>query len=143
MLEIVLRSHTALNVSKFYSTLVCAPCQTLKECLKEISKFDSVPPTDSDAVRHLVKSRYGGLLEVVDAGYIPVIQFRHQTVKDFITAPGFLNMISDRGYSVLEENGYSFLYKARLIKAVVLHSKDDFGPSEAAYNIYLARLYGN
>jgi hypothetical protein len=143
MLEIVLRSHTPLSISAFRSALAIAPCQTLKECLKKILESESVASADFDAVRRRVKSRCGGLLEVADAGVGPVVQFMHQTVKDFIIAPGFLNMISDQGYSVPEENGYSFLYKARLVEAVVLQSKDEIAPSEAAYNIYLARLYGN
>jgi hypothetical protein len=63
-----------------------------------------------------LKSRCGGLIEEVPFrnkdGELngTIIQFMHQTVKDFVSKPGFRQLITNENHQT-KENGYSFLAK--------------------------------
>lgn len=112
MLEIVLRSDEQLDIDTFMDCLICAPCKTLKDC---VAKLKAEIPTSrtSDSVTRRLKSRCGGLIELIacsESG-IAKLQFMHQTVKDFISLPEFQKLITQEDNLIPGENGYTFLSK--------------------------------
>jgi hypothetical protein len=112
MLEIVLRSDEQLDIDTFMNCLVCAPCETLKDCVAKLEAESSTPRTPDSVTRRL-KSRCGGLIELIacsESGKAK-LQFMHQTVKDFISLPGFQKLITQEDNLTPEENGYTFLSK--------------------------------
>lgn len=73
----------------------------------------------NEQCQYRLKSRCDGLIEEVPyknkngCGDSTVIQFMHQTVKDFVSKPGFRQFITNED-NESKENGYSFLAKYNL-----------------------------
>jgi hypothetical protein len=137
MLEIVLRSDEQLSVESFMGCLICARCKTLENCIAKLETELSTKPSSDSVIRRL-KSRCGGLIELITdskSGQAK-LQFMHQTVKDFISLPGFQKLITQEDNLIPEENGYTILCKRLLaIELSRLHKIDtDLMP------VFLARL---
>ena len=64
MLEIVLRSDRQLDLERFMGCLICAPCETLENCVAKIEAEISMPRS-SDSILRRLKSRCGGLIELI------------------------------------------------------------------------------
>lgn len=123
MLEVVLRAGGSLREDLFRIATVCAPYQTLQGCCDKdlLFNINCALSEHIDSTKRRIKSRCGGLLELIHPrdelnGFDPKprIQFMHQTVKNFVDAPGFQKLFTHQGHSIPAENGYSFLYKAQL-----------------------------
>lgn len=135
VLEIVLRSDWPIEEYDFWLAVLCAPCRTIDECEGKIpikrpgsnnmpSSFRACQEQNlkdlvgsRDHRQRRIKSRCGGLIELASssASADPVLQFMHQTVKDFVGEPGFRQfMIVENNKSA--ENGYSFLAKYGLFQ---------------------------
>ena len=112
MLEVVLRSDERLGIDTFMDCLICAPCKTLKECIARLEAEIPTPRTPDSVIRRL-ESRCGGLIELIvdSVSGEAELQFMHQTVKDFISLPGFQKLITQEDNLIPEENGYVFLSK--------------------------------
>lgn len=165
MLEIILRADQPVEEEDFWLAVACAPCQTLEGCFGNLT-MRSFPPSNErsslrveegvqkinpidligskDQRQRRLKSRCGGLIEMFDTrGPRDILlQFMHQTVKDFVSKPGFRQLITGEDND-LAENGYSFLAKygiAQLAKARRFRVVDDpFIPSWFAYLNYGSR----
>jgi hypothetical protein len=136
MLEIVLRSGKPMRPHDFWLAVECAPCQTLEACVAKIpmkaylpasdwakalkdlhpARYESLyissdaEPSEESRRQRRLKSRCGGLIELVPSSEGQVLQFMHQTVKDFVGKPGFRQLITNEDNDS-KENGYSFLAK--------------------------------
>ncbi|KAH8745420.1 hypothetical protein F5882DRAFT_262810, partial [Hyaloscypha sp. PMI_1271] len=110
ILEITHRSTERQSLIDYINAIQCAPCQTLHQCtdgliLKELS------PEKIDDFKRFIKSRCGGLVELVGSDQHLTLQLMHQTVKDFIGKSEFQRTISGLSGAYSYENGYSFLAK--------------------------------
>jgi hypothetical protein len=115
MLEIVLRTDEQLSIKRFIGCLICAECETLENCIARLQTEISTP-LSSDSVIRWLKSRCGGLIEPISSSEYRMakLQFMHQTVKDFISLPGFQKLITQEDNLIPVENGYSILSKQLL-----------------------------
>ena len=117
ILEIVLRSDHRISLGDLQAAVECSFGLNLDECIAKISK-DASEPISLPQFQRRLKSRCGGLVEVVGVGSNSVVQFMHQTVKDFVTQPGFRRRILPIDPSESAENGHSFLAKYGMARLV-------------------------
>lgn len=136
MLETVLRYDGELKAEELSGVLACSTITTLKGTSKKFPFPTSADAAESQLARRL-RSRCGGLLELetrvksaskrrflaggssdsssessraepsVEAASI--VRFMHQTVKEFVSLPGFRQLVLPKGYKLPLENGHSFL----------------------------------
>ena len=137
MLETVLRYDGELKAEELSGVLACSTITTLKGTSKEFPFPTSADAAESQLARRL-RSRCGGLLELetraksasklrdfsshprlggfsdssraepsVDAASI--VRFMHQTVKEFVSRPGFRQLVLPKEHKLPLENGHSFL----------------------------------
>jgi NACHT domain len=109
--EILVRSNRALRLRQLARAIDSALCDTLQRSITELERGANSSAPLNDLLRRL-QSRCGGLVEVVNGGANPFVQFMHQTVKELVGKPGFHNLILGRHISPLRQNGHSFLFKA-------------------------------
>jgi hypothetical protein len=117
ILEIVLRSDHRISLGDLQAAVECSFGLNLDECIAKIPK-DTSEPINLPQFQRRLKSRCGGLVEVVGVGSNPVVQFMHQTVKDFVTQTGFRQRILPMDPSESAENGHSFLAKYGMARLV-------------------------
>lgn len=135
MLEIVLRSDFPMEEYDFWLAVLCSSCQTIDDCKARIGVSKNILPNESDRDRgntsqehaltslagskdqrqRRIKSRCGGLIELSEVresgeSITVSVQFMHQTVKDFVSKPGFRMLITEEE-NESAENGYSYLAK--------------------------------
>lgn len=135
MLEIVLRSEFPIKEYDFWLAVLCSSCQTIDDCKARISVPENSLPKkpnkhegntsqenaltniagSKDQRQRRIKSRCGGLIEILEVRGLeePItvsVQFMHQTVKDFVSKPGFRMLITEED-NESAENGYSYLAK--------------------------------
>ncbi|RDW89694.1 hypothetical protein BP6252_01726 [Coleophoma cylindrospora] len=109
MLEIAFRSTYPLEVEVFWSCVTCAPLKTLKDCFPVL---ETTRPS-IETIKRRIRSRCGGLLETVASlAYDEiVVQFMHQTAKEFVGTPGFTRLLLPNKKELPTENGFSFVFK--------------------------------
>jgi hypothetical protein len=109
MLETVLRYNGELTVQHLSGILACSSTKSLKDIPRELP----YPPLANMAESHLarrLRSRCGGLLELEKRDESrSIVQFMHQTVKEFVSQPGFRQLVLPQERDLPLENGYSFL----------------------------------
>jgi hypothetical protein len=123
MLEVVLRSETLLTLDEFSATLACASRPSFEDCLVQL-RSERLRPTKVDDITRIIKSRCGGLIEIIYArdtareGIKNVtrdstvyVQLMHQSVKDFLGKPQASKHILGPDHPLPSENGYSYLTK--------------------------------
>jgi hypothetical protein len=137
MLEVVVRSQRQLSIEEFMGALQCAPCQTIDECLAVLAE-QSLELTSPEKTTRLIRDYAGGLLELVRLRGSWIVQFMHQTVKDFISTPGFMHRLLGPELNEIFENGHSFLAKFRIAWAV---SKNSGWAISASENALLAMFH--
>jgi hypothetical protein len=77
MLEIVSRSDGGLSILDFISCLICAPCETLEQCVAGLKAENTIPPS-ADTVRRRLKNRCGCLIGLMESEDEPLVQFMHE-----------------------------------------------------------------
>jgi hypothetical protein len=117
MLEIAVRSSRLLSVQEFMGALSCASRESFDECMACLSS-QWRQPASSETVRRRLREYGGGLLEVLHFNESCVVQLMHQTVKDFISTPGFIHRVLGADVNMVFENGHSFLAKYFIAQAV-------------------------
>jgi ankyrin repeat protein len=117
MLEVVVRSSRLLSIEEFIGALECASCENLDQCIMRTSSQLSNPAFTRSAI-HYLREYAGGLLEAVSINSSLFVQPMHQTVKDFLNAPGFLHRVLGAEANTVFENGHSFLAKYFIMQAV-------------------------
>lgn len=133
MLEIVVRSSRLLTIGEFIGVLRCASCETIDQCVAHLSNQASELKLSETAIRRL-REDAGGLIEVLFVNGSWVVQLMHQTVKDFISTPGFMHRVLGTEVNAVFENGHSFLAKYYMAQAVM--------PTEDQDNLTEASLLG-
>ena len=120
VLEIVNRAPRNLSVQQVTGAASCALGKTFED-YAEILKKRFLSMDDEQAALQL-KNLCGGLIETYRDGNEPTrVQFMHQTVKDFVSRPGFERRMLGRSYAPLHENGFSFLMKYGLARRKLFH----------------------
>ena len=110
VLEIVNRALVNLSVRQVTGAASCALGKTFDECAETVKK--RLLSMDDEQAALQLKNLCGGLIETYCDGIGPTrVQFMHQTVKDFVSRPGFERRMLGRSYAPLHENGFSFLMK--------------------------------
>ncbi|KAI9694157.1 MAG: hypothetical protein M1822_003428 [Bathelium mastoideum] len=120
MLDILVKADHALDLKDFNGAVSCASCQTAKECIIE-------PMNSSSAIEKItrnIRDYTGGLIEVVATTQGPTVQFMHQTVKVFVSRPGFTRNLLGPEAKEIHENGHSFLAKYCIAKVVAARELD-------------------
>jgi hypothetical protein len=107
VLEIVNHTDRTLNVWEVTNAASCALGETVEEC---VGMTERSPRMNEEQAALQLKNLCGGLIET----YRTRVQFMHQTVKDFVSRPGFEHRMLGRSYAPLHENGFSFLMKFEL-----------------------------
>ena len=110
MFEIVLRSNGRLAFFDFATTVNCASHLRIDGWIKGIESGECSDSALSDFNRRL-KDRYGAFLEVIGFPYHPFVQFIHQTVKEFVSRPGFARTMQETSQPIIPDNGHTFLSK--------------------------------
>jgi hypothetical protein len=110
VLEIVNRIFGNPSIQQVAGAASCALSKTFEECVETV-KQKLLSMDDGQAALQL-KNICGGLIETYRSWDGPIqVQFMHQTVKDFVSRPGFECRMLGRSYAPLHENGFSFLMK--------------------------------
>ena len=122
MLEVVLRSRGQLDLYDFATTVACASHATIGSCLKEVTgaSHSSSPPR---RFNHQHIDQYGAFIEVVVVPSNPRVQFIHQTVKEFVSRPGFPQYILQTSHPIIPDNGHTFLSRFFISSLVSLSSE--------------------
>jgi len=107
VLEIVNHTDHTLDVWEVTDAASCALGETVEECVGMTKRS---PRMNEEQATLQLKNLCGGLIET----YLTRVQFMHQTVKDFVSRPGFEHRMLGRSYAPLHENGFSFLMKFEL-----------------------------
>jgi hypothetical protein len=114
MLEAVLRFDGELTAEELCGILACSSVKSLKDTPWELPHPRSEDFAESQLSRRL-RSRCGGLLELVPNLVVESRQFTvrlmHQTVKEFISQPGFQQLVLLNMRDRPMENGHTFLSK--------------------------------
>jgi hypothetical protein len=137
MLEAVLRSNEELTAEDLYGVLVCSAIRSLRDTPQELP----FPPSEDFAKSHFerrLRSRCGGLLELKASSFEPLdifldrapsqprfsstVGLMHQTVKEFISQPGFRKIVLSNLRGMPMENGHTFLAKYGLYR--LYHASD-------------------
>lgn len=122
MLEVVLRSRGQLDLYDFATTVACASHATIGGCLQEVAGTSHSPGSLSQ-INYRLKDRYGAFIEVVGFPVSPRVQFIHQTVKEFVSRPGFPQYILRTSHRIVPDNGHTFLSRFFISSLVSLHSE--------------------
>jgi hypothetical protein len=140
MLEVVLRTNTSLSVEDFTGAIQCAPCETSNECAVNAA-FKPCSPAALEKTTRYIRDCTGGLLEIIVITSGSVVEFMHQTVKHFISRPGFMRRLLGPEASEIRENGHSFLAKYYIAKTIASsHVHDDYVLSNASLGMLHAHL---
>ena len=122
VLEIVNRAFRNLSVQVVTGAASCALGKTFEECAETAKK--TLGSMDDEQAALQLKNLCGGLIETYHdkdpLGGCTRVQFMHQTVKDFVSRPGFERRMLGRSYAPLHENGFSFLMKYGLVMRELL-----------------------
>ena len=108
MLEIVLRSNGCLAFYDFATTVNCASHPRIDGWIIGIESGECSHFALSNFNRRL-KDRYGAFIEVVGFPDRPYVQFIHQTVKEFVSRPGFPKTMQEMSQPTAPDNGHTFL----------------------------------
>lgn len=120
VLEIVNRALHNLSIWQVTGAASCALGKTFEECAETVRK--RLLGMDDEQAALQLKNLCGGLIETYrDENELTRVQFMHQTVKDFVSRPGFERRMLGRSYAPLHENGFSFLMKYGLAIQELLH----------------------
>ena len=122
MLEVVLRSRGQLDLYDFVTTVACASHATIGSCLKEITGASHSPGPPSQ-INHQHIDQYGAFIEVVGFPSNPRVQFIHQTVKEFVSRPGFPQYILRTSHPIIPDNGHTFLSRFFISSLISLASE--------------------
>ena len=132
--EILLRAETRLEVFELDIAVACALHDTIDKCLSTIPS-NRPSADDLDIMGRRLRDRCGFLIDIViveeETGSIPVVQFMHQTVKEFVNRPGFQQYIVGRNQSVETQNGHTFIGKYFL--SLMICGKHDFHRARPGY----------
>jgi hypothetical protein len=121
MLETVLRYEGELSVEILFGVLLCSSISALKDTRQELAYPGFAQSIESQFVRR-IRSRCGGLLEVTTRkDNVKVVLFMHQTVREFVSQPGFRQFVVPEERDLPIENGHSFLSKYGLCR--LYHTK--------------------
>lgn len=136
MMETLVCSEAQLTLDIFARTVDCALCQTVQESLQRM-KTGPLSIASPDEARRRLQSRCGGLVELIDfsngGGKAYMVQFMHQTVKDYVGNPGLEPLVLGHRRNPLHQNGHSFLAKSFL---TMLQSKS----SNVSMSIVMAAM---
>jgi hypothetical protein len=135
VIEIVNRSPKPLTIQDVVLAASCALGKSLEECVEKVENKLSGMDEKQEALQ--LKTLCGGLIEIgpIPGGlrpWRPSVQFMHQTVKDFVSRPGFEHHMLYRDHAPLYENGFSFIMKyvlARHELSLVLGSAPGHRPA--------------
>ena len=95
-------------------------------CLEAI-RGSSRTPDAPDKIDHRHIDRNGAFIEVVGFPRMPTVQFIHQTVKEFVSRPGFPQYILRTSHPIIPDNGHTFLsrfYISSLISSLISLSSE-------------------
>jgi hypothetical protein len=112
MIEILLRSDQEWSLEQFTSALACSSCKTLEECVSHPQMQSEGKLTQSyhRAMKLKIESRCGGMVEILDTEAGPtIVQFMHQTVKEFFHKPDTKQVILGNFGMSARHNGHSIL----------------------------------
>lgn len=137
MLETVLRYDGELSVRDLSGVVACSFTETLSGTPPELVHPPLVDAAESQLARR-IRSRCGGLLELETRGTRDsIVQFTHQTVKDFVARPGFRQLALPQERDMPMENGHTFLSKYGLCR---LYHAADGGTDIAPHKPFLDHL---
>ena len=122
MLEVVLRCKGQLDLYDFATTVACASHATIGSCLQEVAGTSHSPDSLSQ-INYRLRDRYGAFIEVVGFPVGPRVQFIHQTVKEFVSRPGFPQYILRTSHRIVPDNGHTFLSRFYISSLVSLRSE--------------------
>jgi hypothetical protein len=112
MFQLVIHARSPFRVNQFLIAVLLSTTRDLEECERIKQKpFSEIQP-HLDSVRRKLNSRCSGLLELVPGvDNMPIVQFIHQTVKEFmIRGKGTTSMYEDPS-CVPQEDGHSFILR--------------------------------
>ena len=114
VIEVVNRGLQRLTLRELVLVSSCALGRTLQECVDMVTSKDVDFVVEQAALQ--LKNLCGGIIEINYLGPEPTVQFIHQTVKDFVSRPGFEQRMLSCYHAPLYENGFSFWMKYELMR---------------------------
>lgn len=120
--NLVLRCKGQLYLYDFATTVACASHATIGSCLQEVAGTSHSPDSLSQ-INYRLRDRYGAFIEVVNFPVSPRVQFIHQTVKEFVSRPGFPQYILRTSHRIVPDNGHTFLSRFYISSLVSLRSE--------------------
>jgi hypothetical protein len=112
MFQLVIHARSPFRVNQFLIAVLLSTTRDLEECERIKQKPLSEIQPHLDSVRRKLNSRCSGLLELVPGvDSMPIVQFIHQTVKEFmIRGKGTTSLYEDPS-CVPQEEGHSFILR--------------------------------
>lgn len=124
VLETLCRSDEDIDIRTLIAILKCAPAKLIAEAKRKLKEDSKMPPPGlwMEWGERYVRALAGGLVEiggVSDEGE-PVLQFMHQTVKQFVEGPWFrYQLLGHNVGTFVTENGHSFIAKHLFVLSVL------------------------
>lgn len=122
VLETLCRSDEDIDIKTLLAIYQCWPAKSFTDAKRKLKPFLRTPLQGSRLKRaeSYIKFVSGGLLEVggLSVDGEPIVQFMHQTVKQFVVGPWFkYQLLGNRGMLVTE-NGHCFISKYLFINSL-------------------------
>ncbi|CAH0022416.1 unnamed protein product [Clonostachys rhizophaga] len=124
MLEVAVRPDEPLEAREFICAVECSDCKTYQAGIATLLKFRNYSDDNfSGFTQHRSKFYCGGLVEVLSANEIGIVQVLHQTVVDFVCDAKFKALILQERAKITMDNGWTFLAKYRFLESEILESQ--------------------
>lgn len=115
VLETLCRANHDIDIETLLAILQCSSARTFKNAQGMLATGSRMPlqGVRLERAEHYIKVVSGGLVEVegLSVEGNPIVQFMHQTVKQFVVGPWFkFQLLGNRG-AFINENGHCFISK--------------------------------
>lgn len=124
VLETLCRSVEDVETATLLAILKCSNSMSLAGAKENLNKGPGsqipLPGTEPEWGERYIKAVSGGLVEVggLSAEGKPIVQFMHQTVKQFVLGPRFkLQLLGTNVGTHVTENGHSFISKYLFVES--------------------------
>ncbi|KAL1864544.1 hypothetical protein Daus18300_007559 [Diaporthe australafricana] len=124
VLETLCRSDQDMETKTLLAILKCSSAKSFIDAKHKLNEYPQMPLQGSGLkwAERYIKTASGGLVEVggLSEQGEPILQFMHQTVKQFVEGPWFkIQLLGNNLGMFVTENGYSFIAKYLFVHTVL------------------------
>lgn len=124
VLETLGRAEDDIKTATLLNIIKCSSSKSVTDAERRINQIAQMPldvSLEKPGERY-IKAVSGGLVEF-DCSAEPIVQFMHQTVKQFVLEPGFgLQLLGTNTGALITESGHSFISKHLFVQSNFNHT---------------------